>query len=210
MKISEEQLELLTDIDMLLMFEKGTRGGISMISKRFAKANNKYIGEKFDKNLPSKFITYLDTNNLYGWAMCQPLPVGNFKWMTDFELKNWKNILEVDLECPENLHDLHNDYPLAPESLMLNGVEKLVPNLKNKDKYVVHHQNLKLYEELGLKITKIHRGISFDEKPYMKKYIELNTKLRANAKNYFEKDFFKLMNNSVFGKTMENIQKELT
>ena len=166
LKITGVKLELLTDIKMLLLFEKGNRGGISMISNRFARVNNNYMGEKFDKNLPSKFIIYLDANNLYGWAMCQNLPVGNFKWMKDFE--NWKNIpciLEVDLEYPENLHDLHNDYALASERLMINKVEKLVPNLLNKEKYVVHHKNLKLYEELGLKITKIHKGISFDEKP---------------------------------------------
>ena len=84
-KSTRVKLELLTEIDMLLMFEKGTRGVISMISKRFAEANNKYMGEKFNENLPSKFITYLDANNLYGWAMCQNLPVGNFEWMTDFE-----------------------------------------------------------------------------------------------------------------------------
>ena len=143
-----------------------------------------------------------------------PLPVGNFKWMKNCILKNWRNIpciLEVDLEYPKHrlghLHDLHNDFPLAPERLIVNGVEKLIPNLMNKEKYVVHHQNLKLFEELGLKIPKIHRG--FNEKPFMKDYIDLNTKLRANAKNDFEKDFFKLMNNSVFGKTMENIRNRI-
>ena len=101
--------------------------------------------------------------------------------MKDFE--NWKNIpciLQVDLEYPENLHELHNDYPLALERLVINKVEKLVPNLLNKEKYVVHHKNLKLYEELGLKITKIHKGITLLIN--MNKYIDLNTKLRANAK----------------------------
>ena len=129
--------------------------------------------------------------------------------MTDCEI--WGNIpciLEVDLEYPENLHDLHNDYPLAPERLLINKVEKLVPNLRNKVKYVFHHQNLKLYEELELRIKKIHRGISFKKTVY-EKYIDLNTKLRANAKNDFENDLFKLMNNSVFGKTMENIRKRV-
>ena len=84
-----------------------------------------------------------------------------------------------------------------------------IPNLGDKKKYIVHHENLKLYEELGMVITKIRRGIKFREEPWMKSYIELNTKLRANGKNDFEKDFFKLMNNSVFGKTMENIRNRV-
>jgi len=129
-------------------------------------------------------------------------------------LDNWKKIpciLEVDLEYPKELHGLHNDYPLAPESIIPQGskVSKLIPNLNNKTKYVVHHVNLKQYESLGLKITKIHRGISFEEEAWMKKYIDLNTNLRTAATNDFEKDFFKLMNNSVFGKTIENIEKRV-
>ena len=129
--------------------------------------------------------------------------------MEDKELEKWKNIpciLEVDLEYPKELHDLHNDFPLAPERLTIGNVEKLIPNFWDKKKYIVHHENLKLYEELGLKVKQIHRGIKFREEPWMKSYIKKNTKLRMNAKNDFEKDFFKPMNNSVFGKTMENIR----
>ena len=210
------ELELLSDPDMLLMFEKGIRGGISMISNRHGKANNSYMDGEYDDKRATKYITYLDANNLYGWAMCKPLPTSNFKWMDDGELMSWKNygssnacILEVDLEYPKELHDLHNDYPLAPERLVLGKVEKLVPNLNDKIKYVIHYENLKLYESLGLKITKIHRGIKFEESTWLKQYIDLNTNLRANANNEFEKDFFKLMNNSVFGKTMENIRNRV-
>ena len=212
LKHSGVKFELLTDVDMLLLFEKGIRGGVSMIPNRYGKANNKYMGEKFDPQSPSKFIIYLDANNLYGWAMMKALPVGDFKWMEKKELENWKNIpciLEVDLEYPKDLHDSHNDYPLAPERLKIGNVEKLIPNLWDKEKYIVHHENLKLYEELGLKVKKIHRGIKFREEPWMKSYIELNTRLRTEAKNDFEKDFFKLMNNSVFGKTMENIRNRV-
>ena len=217
------ELELLSDPDMLLMFEKGIRGGISMISNRHGKANNSYMDDEYDDKRATKYITYLDANNLYGWAMCKHLPTSNFKWMDDGELMSWKNygssnrgrqrryacILEVDLEYPKELHDLHNDYPLAPERLVLGKVEKLVPNLNDKIKYVIHYENLKLYESLGLKITKIHRGIKFEESTWLKQYIDLNTNLRANANNEFEKDFFKLMNNSVFGKTMENIRNRV-
>ena len=144
LKHSGVRLELLTDPDMLLMFEKGIRGGVSMIPNRFGKANNKFMEKKSNPSQPSKFITYLDANNLYGWAMMKALPVGDFKWMDEKELEHWKNIpciLEVDLESPKDLHDLHNDYPLAPERLKINNVEKLIPNLWDKEKYIVHHEN---------------------------------------------------------------------
>lgn len=215
LKITKVELELLSDYDMLLMIKHGIRGGVSTISNRYARANNKYMGAAYDDSKPSTFIQYLDANNLYGWAMSKPLPVDGFKWMSNKELDNWKNIagciLEVDLEYPDNLHDLHNDYPLAPENITPPGskVKKLIPNLDNKTKYVVHYETLKLYESLGLVITKIHRGIRFNERAWLKEYIDLNTNLRTLAENEFEKDFFKLMNNSVFGKTMENIENRV-
>ena len=176
------------------------------------------MGDKFNINELSKFITYLDSNNFYGWAMSKPLPTHGFKWMTEEELDNWKEIscevgvgciLEVDLEYPASLHDLHNDYPLAPETMRIDKVDKLVPNLNDKNKYILHYENLKLYESLGLKITKVHRGIKFQESPWLKPYIDKNTDLRTKAANDFEKEFFKLMNNSVFGKTMENIENHI-
>ena len=212
LKITDVELELLSDIDMLLMIEKGIRGGVSMISNRHAKANNKYMGESFNEKDPSKYIVYLDANNLYGWAMSKPLPTHGFERMKVDELETWELypcILEVDLECPKNLHDLHNDYPPAPEQIMVNKVSKLIPNLGDKKKYVLHYENLKQYLKLGLKLTHIHNGIKFKESPWLEKYISLNTKLRTEAKNEFEKDFFKLMNNAVFGKTMENIRNRV-
>ena len=212
LKLTNQRLELLSDPDMLLFFEQGIRGGISMISTRYGQANNKYMGDKFDETKPSKYITYLDDNNLYCWAMSKKLPTHGFKWMDQEELDDWKNfacVLEVDMEYPEKLHDLHNDYPLAPERLTINKVEKLIPNLNDKKNYIIHYENLKLYESLGLKITHIHRGVTFEESEWMKPYIDLNTRLRTEAKNDFEKDFFKLLNNSVFGKTMENIRSRV-
>ena len=212
LKKTKIELELLNDYDMLLMIQKGIRGGISMISNRYGVANNVYMNEMYDKSKESTYIQYLDANNLYGWAMSKPLPTHGFEWMSESELENWKSIpciLEVDLDYPESLHDSHSDYPLAPERMILNKVEKLVPNLNNKKNYAVHYENLKEYISLGLKITKIHRGIKFEERPWLKEYIDLNTNLRTKAKNEFEKDFFKLMNNSVFGKTMENIEKRM-
>ena len=212
LKKTEVELELLSDPDMLLMVEKGVRGGVSSIMHRYSKANNKYMGEDYNPTEPSKYLQYLDANNLYGWAMSRPLPIEGFKWMAEDELKDWRKhscILEVDLEYPKELHDAHNEYPLAPERLEINKVEKLISNLNNKTSYVLHYKNLKLYESLGMKVTKIHRGIKFEESPWLKEYIDMNTNLRVKAKNEFEKDFFKLMNNSVFGKTMENIRNRV-
>ena len=211
LKKTRVQLEMINDIDMLIMIEKGVRGGISQISNRYAKANNKYMKE-YDPKMAVNYIEYLDANNLYGGAMSEALPTHGLKWMSENEKANWRNIpciVEVDLEYPRHLHDLHSDYPLAPERIKVNRVEKLIPNLNNKKNYVVHHKTLKLYESLGLEVTKIHRGIKFEESKWLKSYIDLNTKFRAEAKNEFEKDFFKLMNNSVFGKTMENLRKRV-
>ena len=237
LKMTEVNLELITDIDMYQFVEKGMRGGISYIANRYGKANNKYM-QNHNPNEESKYLMYLDANNLYGWAMSQYLPTGNFKWLNEKQINqiNWSNIdaenkkgylLEVDLEYPHELHDLHNDYPCGAEQIkvtqnMLSDycqkiaqkfgiksgqVSKLIPTLSNKTKYVLHYRNLQLYRELGLKLTKIHRVLSFNQSPWLKKYIDFNTHQRTQAKNAFEKDFFKLMNNSVFGKTMENIRK---
>ena len=239
LKMTDIKLELMTDIDMFQFIEKGMRGGISYIANRYGKGNNKYM-KSYDKTKPSKYIMYLDANNLYGWAMSQYLPTGGFRWMTEKQIskldlakvnENSKKglILEVDLEYPKELHNLHNDYPLAAERVCVNKemlseyckkiaakynistglVSKLVPTLKNKEKYVLHYRNLQLYTDLGLKVTKVHRILEFNQSPWLKQYIDFNTEKRKNAKNAFEKDFFKLMNNSVFGKTMENLRKRV-
>ena len=239
LKMTNIKLELMTDIDMFQFIEKGLRGGISYIANRYGKANNKYM-KKYDEKAPSKYIMYLDANNLYGWAMSQYLPTGRFKWMTQkqidkIDLAKYKEdsdkgiILEVDLKYPKELHDLHNDYPLAAEKIKVTNdmlseycknisdkynisiglVHKLIPTLSNKKNYVLHYRNLQLYLSLGLKVDKIHRVLEFKQSPWLKQYIDFNTEKRKSAKNDFEKDFFKLMNNSVFGKTMENIRKRV-
>ena len=139
---------------MVLMIESDIRGGIARISHHHAKADNEYMGTEFDSTKDSKFISYLHANYLYGWAMSKQPPTSGFEWMTDDELDDWKHLscqLEVDLEYPEDLHDLHNDYSLAPECVKIGNIEKLTPNLNNKTIYVVHYENLKLYEILGLK-----------------------------------------------------------
>ncbi len=211
LKYTKVKLDLISDPDMFLMVERGVRGGVSTVTKRYAKANNRYV-KGYDNSQTSVYIPYLDANNLYGWAMSKPLPLKDFQWMKEEELKNWNStpcILEVDLEYSEELHDPHNEYPLAPERLLIGKVEKLVPNLNSKTKYVLHYENLKLYLRLGLKLTKIHRGVKFVESDFIKSYIDLNTNMRTKGTTDFEKDFYKLMNNSVFGKTMENVRNRI-
>ena len=215
LKCTGIKLELLTDPDMLLMFEWGIRGGITQVVRKYASANNKYMRDRFDPKSESSYLQYLDANNLYGWAMSQPLPTGGFKWVdvnpneiSELATRTDKDyILEVDVSYPKDLHDSHNDLPFTCERMEINGVEKLVPNLRDKKNYVIHIQALNQVLQHGLRLDRIHRAIEFDQSIWLKTYIYFNTQLRTAATNDFEKDFFKLMNNSVFGKTMENIRK---
>ena len=209
------KLELLTDPDMLLMFEHGIRGGITQAVRKYASANNKYMGDKFNPKEDTTYLQYLDANNLYGWAMSQPLPTVGFRW-ADTEpneiselsaLTDKGYILEVDVSYPQELHDEHNDLPFMCERIEINGVEKLVPNLRDKKNYVIHIQALNQALQHGLRLDRIHRTIEFNQSAWLKTYVDFNTQLRMAATNDFEKDFFKLMKNSVFGKTMENIRK---
>ena len=187
LKITNIELEWMTDVDIYQFIKKGLRGGVSYIANRYGKANNTYMKE-YNEKVPSKYIMYLDANNLYRWGMSQSLPKSNFRWMTDKEISKiylgkYKAdgkkglILEVDLEYPQELHDLHNDYPVCPEKVkvsndMLSGsckeiankfnisiglVSKLIPTLRDKKEYVLHYCNLQLYLDLGLKIKKVHR-----------------------------------------------------
>ena len=151
--------------------------------------------------------------------MSEKLPMNGFKWVNDiFEInekfvKSYnKNsdkgyILEVDVDYPSKLHKLHSDMPFLPERMIIDKTKKLVCNLHDKKNYVVHISVLKQALDAGLKLRKVHRVIEFNQKAWLKEYIDVNTELRKKASNDFEKDFFKLMNNAVFGKTMENVRK---
>ena len=215
LKCTGIRLGLLTDPDMLLMFERGIRGGITQAVRKYASANNKYMGDKFDPKSESSYLQYLDANNLYGWAMSQPLSTGGFKWVdvnpneiSELATRTDKGyLLEVDVSYPKELHNPHNDLPFMCERMEINGVEKLVPNLRDKKNYVIHIQALNQALQHGLRPEGIHRAIEFDQSQWLKTYIDFNTQLRTAATNDFEKDFFKLMNNSAFVKTMENIRK---
>ena len=248
LKMTNVELELLSDKDQYLFFEAAKRGGICVISYRHAKSNIPNH-TNFNKSDPASYLMYLDANNLYGWALIQYLPIGEFKWVK-INLEDVLNTpddsnigysLEVDLHYPDNLHEKHNEYPLAPEKIrppllseyqkdMLRAelhsqhptwsdmqveknidsrqtLPKLIPNLKDKTKYVVDYRLLKFYVSMGLKVTKVHRVLQYAQAPWLKPFIDFNTQMRAASQSEFEKDFFKLLNNSVFGKIMQNTRE---
>ena len=175
--------------------------------------------KNYDESKESSYIQYLDANNLYGWAMSQKLPVNSFKLLEDTSeineefIKNYDEnndkgyILEVDVKYPKKLHDIHSDLPFLPKRMKIYKCKKLVCNLLNENKYVVHIKSLKQALNHGLKFKKVHRIIKFNQKAWLKPYIDMNNELRKLAKDDFEKDLFELMNNAVFGKTMENVRK---
>lgn len=223
LKMTNVNLELLTDIDMLHFFKNGIRGGVSMCSGRKAIANNRFL-ENFDSSKAESYIMYLDATNLYGFAMSQHLPISDFQWLgaDEININNIPNIpidgeygyvFEVDLEYPYSLHDLHNDFPFCPENIIppnkTSKFSKLIPNLQNKEKYVIHYRSLQQCIKHGLIVTKVHRVLKFKQSPWLKNYIDLNTMLRNNAENEFERDLFKSFINSIFGKTMENVDKRV-
>ena len=200
------------------MIEDGIRGGICHAIQRYAKANNKYMND-YNKNKESSYIQYLNANNLYGMAMSEKLPIKGFKWIVDISeidenfVKSYnKNsskgyVLKVDVDYPRELQNLHCDLPFLPEKMVVNNTKKLICNLQDKKDYIVHINVLKQALDRGLKLIKVHQVIEFDQKAWLKEYINFNTELRKKATNDFEKDFFKLMNNAVFGKTMEIVRK---
>lgn len=216
------KLELIENLEILRMIQKGIRGGVCLCSTRYAKANNKYISN-YDPYMPDNYLLYIDCNNLYGYAMCSYLPYSNFELISQTEISElnvlhipndseFGYILEVDLEYPENLHDLHNDLPFCAQKFTPPNSKnsKLIPNLYDKFYYVIHYVHLKTCLKHGLLLKKIHRVIKFKQSPFLKQYIDLNTELRQKAKSTFEQDFFKLLNNSIFGKTLEDTEKRLS
>ena len=218
LKKTNVELELLTDYDMLLMVEEGIRGGKCHAIQRYAKANNKYMKD-YDRKKKSSYIQYLDVNNLYGKAMTEKLPVRGFGWMEDIseidedfvkvynKNDNKGYMLDVDVDYPSKLQNLYSDLPFLPERMVINNTKKSVCNLNDKKNYMVHINVIKQALDHGLKLRKVHRIIEFEQEAWLKEYIDVNTELRKEAANDFEKDFFKLMNNAVFGKTMENVRK---
>ena len=205
LKMTKIELQLISDTDMYLYLMDTIRGGICVVNKKLVKADNIYtrkVNKELKTNDLNNYLMYLDANNLYGTSMVKPLPYKNFKWSDNLTLdpKNLQTgIYEVDIEIPKELHDKFKDYPLAPEIKnipedMLSEYQKylndklkdkynskdkkLILDLLPKKNYKVYYKNLEYYLKLGLKVTKIHRILTFDEKPFLKEYIDLNTELR--------------------------------
>ena len=229
LKMSGVRLRLIDDVDTHLFIEKGVRGGICYIAKRYCRANNKFV-KGYDSSLEKSC----------GAAMLEYLPYDEFEWLSDDEIDSIDfngvsaesdvgYILEVDLKYSSKLHELNNDYPLAPEKMRVSkdmlseyclgiaekydvkvgDVVKLIPNLGDKSCYVLHYRALQLYVSLGMVVKRIHRVLKFKQSDWLKSFVMFNTAKRMNAANEFEKSFFKLIINSVFGKTMENVRKRI-
>ncbi|KAJ8949419.1 hypothetical protein NQ318_007519 [Aromia moschata] len=203
LKLTNVELELLTDIDMVHLLKRGVRGGISQCSERKHIANNIFL-PNYNADEPSSFIMYLDATNLYGHSMSQALPTGGFTWLTENEISTFDItqipddgpqgfILEVDVYYPQELHDMHSDLPFLVENMVppnsKSKLKKLIPNLNDKINYVVHYKNLQQAIKNGLVLKKIHRVLKFNQSCWLKKYIDLNTKMRNGALNKFEKRF---------------------
>ena len=217
LKMTKIELEKISDPDMHLFIENGMRGGVCQVSKRHSKANNKCC-KNYDPNKSEKWIKYHNMNNLYRKVMMQCLPYGGFKCIsvTDKHINTVLNkrdnskygyFLEIDAHHPEELHNLHNDLPMAPEKIKVaedtlsplqleiknkydikvGTTKKLIPNLLPIKNYIVHYKNLKYYTSQGLIITKVHKILEFKQSPWMKSYIEFNTEKRMEATNESDK-----------------------
>ena len=241
LKKSQIELDLIMDPNMYLFLKKGIRGGLSMVSKRYSRANHPGMKHLYNPKKKLKHILYIDANNLYGQAMMRPLPFQNFKWMEENELNmDFINsldsdgaigcVLECDLEYPSRLHAWHEDYPLAPykhrvpfsqlsptakEICLKHNLksstrtEKLMTTFLPRTGYIVHSECLKLYVSLGLIVKRIYRGLKFQQAPIIRDYINFNSAKRAAAENSFDSDYYKLMSNSLFGKTIERPENRM-
>ena len=240
LRVTKVKLDRLPTTDMYLFVTKSIRGGLCGTSTRYAKSNHDLCGD-YNPIKENSHIIGWDANNLYGNSLCQPLPIGNFKWLTPRELANFNiaeipenatqgYFLEVDLKYPRDLHDLHNDLPLAPEKMDVPLHEwsqytqrvsdrlhlkhktsglKLMVNLHDKTRYIIHHETLRFYLRQGLELKRVHRGIRFTQSPFLKPYILLNNRARAKSSSPFENQLYKFYNNAVFGKTLYNVFKQV-
>ncbi|XP_053206942.1 uncharacterized protein LOC128391119 [Panonychus citri] len=225
LKSTKVKIDLLSDIDMIMLFEKGIRGGISSASKRYEKANIPGT-EDFQPDEEAKFITYLDVNNLF-IENTEFDHIYNQCINSNTDEDETGYVFEVDIDYPLHLHDLHKDYPLAPERISIDNeqlsqlqldildktqrprtkCEKLIATFLKREKYVVHQRNLKFYVKNGMIVTKIHRIVSFKQSCWLKDYILLCTYKRMASKSNFEKNFWKLLVNAIYGKSIEDVRK---
>ena len=246
-KRSGETIDLLQDIDMVRLFERGIRGGLTYVNRHHVEARIPELGNNQDGNV---HLAYIDQNNLYGSSLCRPLPHSEFSWLDEDELKHFSNpqhildledegdygyLFEVDLDYPRELHATTADFPLAPGSgyveedmfspfmksyytnlcrerntkATFKPCRKLLLTHYDKEQYVCHFAILKFYLGMGMKLARVRSAIRFRQKRFVESYIVYNSERRAVARNAFEKDYYKLKNNSFFGKTMEDVRKRI-
>jgi len=219
MKFYGKDIELLHDAEMYEMFERGVRGGLTFINTHHATRSS------------TDDLLYIDANNLYGYALSLKLPISDFKWvdgcdiLEKFNDKSINMVLEVDITIPENLMDYCDDLPFAPEKRKIqkqwltdymnsendqfHSTEKLLLTHFKKEKYVVHADILKFYQSQGVIVDTYHRAIEFKEDYVFREYITYNSIKRSNAKNAFTKDYYKLKNNALYGKSVENLRTRI-
>ncbi len=221
LKYTEIELEYIKNPDMLLCIENNIRGGISSV-----------MGDRYVKSNEQTKILYLDANNLYGWAMSQNMPYKDFEFVVDVSIDKILStsddshvgyFVECDLKYPNSIKFKTKNFPLAPVKRKVDyqelsdyqkelygksyiPQEKLICDWKDKKNYLVHYRMLKFYVKMGMEVEKVHRVIRFKQKLWLKEYIDYNTNKRSEAITDFEKDFFKLLNNAFYGKTMENVR----
>ena len=222
LKHTNIRLQTLQDKDMILLLESGIRGGISGV-----------MGDRYVKSDKNKNIIYFDATNLYGFAMSKPLPYDDIKFETENvcleEILNTPDdsdigyFLEVDLEYPHNIRQKTKYFPFAPENKSISkddfgpymksimpknyvSHKKLICDWTDKRNYLIHYRMLKFYISHGMKIKQVHSVISFKQSKWLERYIDFNTQKRNQVVNDFEKDFYKLLNNAFYGKTMENVR----
>ena len=224
LKYTGINLQTLQDKDMILLLENNIRGGISSV-----------MGDRYIKSNENKKILYIDATKLYGHSMSQPLPFDGIKFDNNVTLEDILNtpddndigyFVEVDLTYPNNIKEKTKNFPFAPVNKKINTDDfnnymkeirpntyvqsnKLICDWSDKKNYLVHYRMLKFYIRYGLIVAKVHSVISFKQSRWLEKYISFNTQKRNKAKNDFEKDFYKLLNNAFYGKTMENVRNHL-
>ena len=224
LKYTGRNLQTLQDKDMILLLENNIRGGISSV-----------MGDRYIKSDKNKKILYIDANNLYGHSMSQYLPYDEIKFDNTVKLEEILNtpddhdigyFLEVDLEYPYDIRQKTKHFPFAPLNKKIipdNFIDymkeikpntyiqnsKLICDWSDKKNYLIHYRMLKFYIRHGMIVDKVHNIISIKQNKWLEKYNNFNTQKRNKAKNDFEKDFYKLLNNAFYGKTMENVRNRL-
>ena len=221
LKYTGIKLQTLQDKDMILLLENNIRGGISSV-----------MGDRYIKSDENGKVLYFDANNLYGHSMSEPLPYDEIKFDDNVNLEDILNtpddsdigyLIEVDLNYPDNIKEKTKNFPFCPENKKINPnkfseymkeikpdtyiqTSKLICDWSDKKNYLTHYRMLKFYIRHGMIVDKVHSIISFKQSRWLEKYISFNTQKRNKAKNDFEKDFYKLLNNAFYGKTMENVR----